>query len=49
MMLLLYDNDLFLKSKEELIKYARRRLAIEFDIKELGMVLSRHGGVVECE
>ena len=33
----------------ELIKVARRRLAAEFEIKDLGMVLSRHGGVAECE
>ena len=33
----------------ELIKFARRRLDAEFEIKDLGMVLSRHGGVAECE
>ena len=42
-MLLLYVNDLFLTEKVE-----RRRLAAEFEIKDLGMVLSRHGSVVEC-
>ena len=47
-MLLLYVNDLFLTEKVELIKFARRRLVAEFEIKDLGMVLSRHGGVVEC-
>ena len=38
MMLPLYVNDLFLKGKEELIRDARRRLAVEFEIKDLGMV-----------
>ena len=33
-MLLLYVDDL----KEELIKFARRRLASEFEIKDLGMM-----------
>ena len=37
-MLLLYDDDLFLTGKEELIKVARRRLVVEFKIKELGMM-----------
>ena len=36
-MLLLYVNDLFLKGKEELIKFARRRLAAKFEMKDLGM------------
>ena len=36
--LLLYVNDLFLTRKEELIKYARRRLAAEFEMKDLGMM-----------
>ena len=36
MMLLLYD--LFLTGKEELIRDARRRLAVEFEIKDLGMM-----------
>ena len=35
-MLLLYD--MFLTRKEELIRDARRRLAVEFEIKELGMM-----------
>ena len=48
-MLLLYVDDLFLTEKVELIKVARRRLTAEFEIKDLGMVLSRHGGVAECE
>ena len=38
MMLMLYVDDLFLTGKEELIKYARRRLAVEFKMKELGMM-----------
>ena len=33
-MLLLYVDDLFLIGKEELIKYARRRLVSEFEMKE---------------
>ena len=37
-MLLLYVDDLFLIGKEELIKDARRRLAGEFEMKELGMM-----------
>ena len=36
-MLLLYVDDLFLSGKEELIKVARRRLATEFEMKDLGM------------
>ena len=48
-MLLLYVDDLFLTKKVELIKVARRRLAANLQIKDLGMVLSRHGGVAECE
>ena len=38
MLLLLYVNDLFLIVKEELIKDARRRLAAEFKMKDLGMM-----------
>ena len=37
-MLLLYVDDLFLIGKEELIRDARRRLAVEFEIKDLGMM-----------
>ena len=37
-MLLLYVNELFLKGKEELINYSRRRLAVEFEMKDLGMM-----------
>ena len=37
-MLLLYVDDPFLTGKEELIKDARRRLAAEFEIKDLGMM-----------
>ena len=37
-MLLLYVNDLFLIGKEELIKDARRRLATEFEMKDLGIM-----------
>ena len=48
-MLLLYVDGMFLTGKEELIKDARRRLVAEFKIKDLGMVLSRDGVVVECE
>ena len=36
--LLLYVDDLFLTGDEELIKYARRILSIEFEIKDLGMM-----------
>ena len=38
MMLLLYVDDLFLKEKVELIKVARRRLAVKFEIKDLDMM-----------
>ena len=37
-MLMLYVNDLFLTRKEELIKDARSRLAIDFEIKNLGIM-----------
>ena len=37
-MLLLYIDDLFLTGEEELIKYTRRRLATEFEMKYLGMM-----------
>ena len=37
-MLLLYVDELFLTGKEELIKYARRRLSSEFEMKDLGMI-----------
>ena len=37
-MLLLYVDDLFLTRKEELIKVARRRLAVEFEMKDLDMM-----------
>ena len=37
MMLLLYVDDLFLIGKEELIKVARRRLVVEFEMKDLDM------------
>ena len=37
-MLLLYVDDLFLMGEDELIKDARRRFAIEFEIKDLGMM-----------
>ena len=47
-MLLLHVDDLFLTKKVELIKVARRILTVEFEMKDLGMVLYRHGGVVEC-
>ena len=45
MILLLYVDDFFLTGDEELIKDARRRLATEFEMKDLGMM---HGGVAEC-
>ena len=35
---LLYVDDLFLIGEEELIKDVRRRLAIEFEMKDLGMM-----------
>ena len=38
MMLLLYVDDLFLIGKEELIRDARRRLATDFKMKDLGMM-----------
>ena len=38
MMLLLYVDDLLLTQKEEIIKDATRRLAAEFEIKDLGMM-----------
>ena len=38
LMLWLYVNDLFLTGKEELFKVARRRLVVEFDMKDLGMM-----------
>ena len=38
MILLLYVDDLFLTGNEELITDARRRLAIEFEMKDLGMM-----------
>ena len=37
-MLLLYVDELFLTGKEELIKGARRRLVVEFEMKELDMM-----------
>ena len=37
-MLLLCDNDLFSMRDDELIKYARRRLATEFEMKYIGMM-----------
>ena len=37
-MLLLYVDDLFLTGKEELVKVARRRLAAEFEMKDLDMM-----------
>ena len=36
--LLLYVDDLFLIGEEELIKYERRRLSTEFEMKYLGMM-----------
>ena len=37
-MLLLSVGDLFLTGKEELIKDARRRLVVEIEMKDLGMM-----------
>ena len=37
--LLLYVDDMLLKRKEELFKVARRRLAFEFELKDLVMML----------
>ena len=37
-MLLLYVDDPFLTGKEELIKDARRKLVVEFEMKDLGMM-----------
>ena len=37
-MLLLYVDDLFMTEKVEIIKFARRRLAVKFEMKYLGMV-----------
>ena len=37
-MLLLYVDDLFLTGKDELIKDARRRLAAELEMENLGMM-----------
>ena len=38
MILLLYVDDLFLTGEEELITDAKRRLSIEFEMKDLGMM-----------
>ena len=38
MILLVYVDELFFTSNEELITYARRRLATEFKKKDLGML-----------
>ena len=38
MMLLLYVDDLFLTEKRNSLKVARRRLAVEFEIKDLGIM-----------
>ena len=37
-MLMLYADDLFLKGKEEHIKFERRGLAAKFEMKDLGMM-----------
>ena len=37
-MILLYVNDLSLIEKVELIKVARRRLSVKFEMKDLGMM-----------
>ena len=38
LMLLLHVDDLFLTGKEEIIKVARRILAVEFEMKDLDMM-----------
>ena len=38
LMLMLYVDDMFLTGEEKLIKDARRRLATEFEMKDLGMM-----------
>ena len=38
MILLLFSDDMFLKGKEELFKVTRRRLAAEFEMKDLDMM-----------
>ena len=35
---LLYVDDLFLIGKEEVLKVARRRIVVEFEMKDLGMM-----------
>ena len=56
-MLLLYVDDLFLAGVDELIVYAKRKLATEFEMKDLGMMhyflgmevwQSADGSVAEC-
>ena len=37
-MLLLYVDDMFLAGEDELIKYEKRRLSTEFEMKDLGMM-----------
>ena len=48
MMLLLYVDELFLTGKEELIKDARRRLAAELEIKDLG-IMHYYVGMEVCK
>ena len=38
MILMLYVDDLFLTSEDELIEYAKRRLTIDFRMKDLEMM-----------
>ena len=37
-MLLLYVDDLFLTRDNKLIKYARKRISTDFEMKDLGMM-----------
>ena len=48
--LLLYVDDLFVTCVDGLIVDTKRKLATEFEMKDLGYdaLLSRHGGVAEC-
>ena len=48
--LLLYVDDLFVTGMDGLIADTKRKLAAEFEMKDLGYdaLFSRHGGVAEC-
>ena len=51
MILLLCVDDLFVIGMDGLIADTKRKLAAEFEMKDLGYdaLFSRHGGVVECK